>query len=143
MSSLLLWQPGLWTLKWINGEVIICDIIITYTDSLAPKMKIKKFSVLKSPFIYKKHWAQYEIRTHSRILPVSLSVGMYVCTYFIFQINRITGRTADIFLEYIQRNLPEGVNMIVQKVSRICIITKELLLLVLTGTFGDVTKIIS
>ena len=47
--------------------------------SLAPKMKIKKFSVLKSPFIYKKHWAQYEIRTHSRILPVSLSVGVFVC----------------------------------------------------------------
>jgi len=41
-------------------------------------MKIKKFSLLKSPFIYKKHWAQYEIRTHSRILPVSLSVCLSI-----------------------------------------------------------------
>ncbi|XP_065920416.1 small ribosomal subunit protein uS10m-like [Dysidea avara] len=72
---------------------------IEMARSLAPKMKVKKFSLLKSPFIYKKHWAQYEIRTHSRILPIK----------------KITGRTADIFLEYIQRNLPEGVNMMVEK----------------------------
>lgn len=82
-------------------------------------MKIKKFSVLKSPFIYKKHWAQYEIRTHSRILPVSLSVSVFVCCVLMehLQVTRITGRTADIFLEYIQRNLPEGVNMMVEKVQ--------------------------
>ena len=57
------------------------------------------------------------------------------------QITRITGRTADIFLEYIQRNLPEGVNMIVQKVIQW--FTKELLLPVITGAAGDVTKVVS
>ena len=58
------------------------------------------------------------------------------------QITRITGRPADIFLEYIQRNLPEGVNMIVQKVIQW--FTKELLILpVITGAAGDVTKVVS
>ncbi|XP_064403101.1 small ribosomal subunit protein uS10m-like [Halichondria panicea] len=57
--------------------------------------RIQKFTVLKSPHIYKKHRVQYEIRTHARLM----------------QVKRITGTTADIFLEYIQRNLPEGVNM--------------------------------
>ena len=34
-----------------------------------------------------------------------------------FQIKQITGTTADVFLEYIQRNLPEGVTMSVYQVS--------------------------
>ena len=102
-------------IKFITNNTS-CAIL---SNSLAPKMKIKKFSVLKSPFIYKKHWAQYEIRTHSRILPVSLSVSVFVCWVHVehLQVTRITGRTADIFLEYIQRNLPEGVNMMVEKVE--------------------------
>lgn len=38
-------------------------------------------------------------------------------TYFRFmQFHRLTGSTADTFLEYIQRNLPEGVAMKVTKV---------------------------
>lgn len=57
--------------------------------------RIQKFTVLKSPHIYKKHRVQYEIRTHSRLM----------------QVKHITGTTADIFLEYIQRNLPEGIDM--------------------------------
>ena len=32
------------------------------------------------------------------------------------QVKYITGTTADIFLEYIQRNLPEGVDMSVNQV---------------------------
>ena len=35
------------------------------------------------------------------------------------QIKKITGTTADVFLEYIQRNLPEGVTMSVYQVSRV------------------------
>ena len=47
----------------------------------------------------------------------------------------------DIFLEYIQHNLPEGVSVIVQKVMQF---TKELLLLsVFAEVAGDVTKAIS
>jgi len=60
---------------------------------------IEKRTLLKSPHIYKKHRVQYEVRTHGRLI----------------QIRRITGTTADIFLEYIQRNLPAGVSMNVEQ----------------------------
>lgn len=36
---------------------------------------------------------------------------------FPVQVKQLTGTTADIFLEYIQRNLPEGVSMSVYQVS--------------------------
>ncbi|EDV23686.1 uncharacterized protein TRIADDRAFT_57137 [Trichoplax adhaerens] len=62
--------------------------------------KIQKFTVLKSPHIFKKHRTQYEVRTHSRILKV----------------RNLTAKTADIYLEYIQRNIPEGVAMTVFEV---------------------------
>ena len=42
----------------------------------------------------------------------------------IFQIKEITGTTADVFLEYIQRNLPEGVTMSVYQVKYNKIILK-------------------
>lgn len=62
--------------------------------------RIQKFTVLKSAHIFKKHRVQYEIRTHARLV----------------QIKKITGTTADVYLEYIQRNLPEGVSMSVYQV---------------------------
>lgn len=68
---------------------------------IALPTRIQKFTVLKSPHIYKKHRVQYEIRTHSRIM----------------EAKEITGTTSDVFLEYIQRNLPEGVSMSVYQVS--------------------------
>ena len=34
-----------------------------------------------------------------------------------FQIRQVTGSSADIFLEYIQRNLPEGVSMSVEEME--------------------------
>ena len=34
----------------------------------------------------------------------------------LMQVKKITGTTADIFLEYVQRNLPEGVSMAVYQV---------------------------
>ena len=35
--------------------------------------------------------------------------------YFMtWQLHRLTGETSDVFLEYIQRNLPEGVSMSVE-----------------------------
>lgn len=37
-----------------------------------------------------------------------------------FQFKHLTGSTADILLEYIQRNLPEGVAMKVTRVSEKC-----------------------
>jgi small subunit ribosomal protein S10 len=80
-----------------------CRYVITAGNALGVNIggrvalptRIQKFTVLKSPHIYKKHRVQYEIRTHSRLM----------------QVKHITGTTADLFLEYIQRNLPEGVDM--------------------------------
>lgn len=68
---------------------------------LALPTRIQKFTVLKSVHIFKKHRVQYEVRTHMRLM----------------QAKEITGTTADIFLEYIQRNLPEGVSMTVSQVK--------------------------
>uniref|UniRef100_A0A183S8U2 Small ribosomal subunit protein uS10m n=1 Tax=Schistocephalus solidus TaxID=70667 RepID=A0A183S8U2_SCHSO len=55
-----------------------------------------RLSLNKSPFIHKKHQRQYEFRTY---------------------IPHVTGCTASVFLEYIQRNLPAGVHMAVTHVS--------------------------
>lgn len=37
-------------------------------------------------------------------------------TLFLFQLKHLTGSTANVYLEYIQRNLPEGVAIEVKKV---------------------------
>ncbi|XP_065833358.1 small ribosomal subunit protein uS10m-like [Oscarella lobularis] len=71
----------------------LLDVDISGKISLPTQTK--KFTLLKSSFIFKKHRVQYELRTHSRML----------------QIKNITGVSADVFLEYLQRNLPAGVNM--------------------------------
>jgi small subunit ribosomal protein S10 len=56
---------------------------------------------LKSVHIYKKHRVQYETRT-----------------YFSFiQYKYLTGSTADTLLEYVERNLPEGVALKATKVE--------------------------
>ncbi|KAK7476251.1 hypothetical protein BaRGS_00032527 [Batillaria attramentaria] len=64
-----------------------------------PPKVITRFSILKSVHIYAKHMVQYEQRTH----------------YNVFELKHLTGSTADTFLEYIQRNLPEGMAMKVTK----------------------------
>nr|CAG4641302.1 EOG090X0GP9 [Eulimnadia texana] len=64
-----------------------------------PKPRHDRLTVLKSVHIYKKHRVQYEVRTYFR--------------YMTFL--KLTGSTSDTFLEYIQRNLPEGVGMKVTK----------------------------
>jgi small subunit ribosomal protein S10 len=58
-------------------------------------------TLLKSVHIYKKHRVQYEIRTYFRFM----------------QFNKLTGSTLDTFLEYIERNLPEGVALKVAKME--------------------------
>uniref|UniRef100_A0A8D0DYI6 Small ribosomal subunit protein uS10m n=1 Tax=Salvator merianae TaxID=96440 RepID=A0A8D0DYI6_SALMN len=64
-----------------------------------PPKKIERFTLLKSVHIYKKHRVQYEMRTHYRYI----------------ELKHLTGSTASVYLEYIQRNLPEGVAMEVKK----------------------------
>ncbi|XP_004624198.2 28S ribosomal protein S10, mitochondrial isoform X2 [Octodon degus] len=64
-----------------------------------PPRKIERFTLLKSVHIFKKHRVQYEMRTLYRRL----------------ELQHLTGCTANVYLEYIQRNLPEGVAMEVTK----------------------------
>ncbi|XP_016046631.1 small ribosomal subunit protein uS10m isoform X2 [Erinaceus europaeus] len=64
-----------------------------------PPKKIERFTLLKSVHIFKKHRVQYEMRT------------LYRC----LELEHLTGSTANVYLEYIQRNLPEGVAMEVTK----------------------------
>ncbi|XP_031557845.1 28S ribosomal protein S10, mitochondrial-like [Actinia tenebrosa] len=78
---------------FVTRAANILNIDISKTI-LLPTRK-ERYTLLKSPHIYKKHRAQYEIRTHSRLL----------------QLRNITAETSDVFLEYIQRNLPEGISM--------------------------------
>ncbi|RXN08226.1 28S ribosomal mitochondrial [Labeo rohita] len=66
----------------------------------APK-HIDKLTLLKSVHIFKKHRVQYEMRTHYRCIEIS----------------GVTGSSARVYLEYIQRNLPEGVAMEVTKTA--------------------------
>uniref|UniRef100_A0A8C6ZJC9 Small ribosomal subunit protein uS10m n=1 Tax=Nothoprocta perdicaria TaxID=30464 RepID=A0A8C6ZJC9_NOTPE len=66
-----------------------------------PPKTIERFTLLKSVHIFKKHRVQYEMRTH------------YLC----LELKHVTGSTAAVYLEYVQRNLPEGVAMEVKKVS--------------------------
>ncbi|KAK0078325.1 hypothetical protein PV325_002677 [Microctonus aethiopoides] len=73
---------------------------ITVGRNSTPKQhSVERFTVLKSAFVHKKHRVQYEFRTYYRHLDFL----------------RLTGSTADTLLEYLQRNLPEGVAMKVTK----------------------------
>ncbi|XP_022088998.1 probable 28S ribosomal protein S10, mitochondrial [Acanthaster planci] len=75
------------------------ELGVTLHSVSKPLRKIERLTLLKSRHIYKKHRVQYEIRTHFRIL----------------EFKHITGSTADVFLEYVERNLPEGVALKVTK----------------------------
>lgn len=61
----------------------------------------ERFTVLKSVHVNKKHRVQYEYRTYFSFL----------------QYSKLTGSTANTLLEYIQRNLPEGVALKATKVE--------------------------
>ncbi|XP_014229039.1 28S ribosomal protein S10, mitochondrial [Trichogramma pretiosum] len=75
---------------------------ITVGENYAPrKANHQRWTVLKSKHVHKKHRVQYEMRTYYRFL----------------NFLKLTGSTADTFLEYIQRNLPEGVAMKVTMVE--------------------------
>ncbi|GAB1865397.1 Small ribosomal subunit protein uS10m [Camponotus japonicus] len=75
---------------------------INVCRNTAPHKAIhERWTVLKSAHVHKKHRVQYEIRTY----------------YHYLDFLKLTGSTADTFLEYLQRNLPEGVAMKVTKVE--------------------------
>ncbi|XP_076763135.1 mitochondrial ribosomal protein S10 [Xylocopa sonorina] len=78
------------------------NLDINIARHFAPRKAVhERETVLKAVHVQKKHRVQYETRTYYR--------------YFDFF--HLTGSTADTFLEYIQRNLPEGVAMKVTKVE--------------------------
>ncbi|XP_070705760.1 small ribosomal subunit protein uS10m [Pempheris klunzingeri] len=77
------------------------ELGITVNKVYEPPKDTERFTVLKSVHIFKKHRVQYEMRTHYRCIELS----------------HITGSTAQVYLEYIQRNLPEGVAMAVTKTA--------------------------
>lgn len=61
--------------------------------------------LLKSVHIYKKHRVHYEIRTYFRFM----------------HFHKLTGSTLATYLEYIERNLPEGVAMKATRVERLAL----------------------
>ncbi|GAB6024463.1 28S ribosomal protein S10, mitochondrial, partial [Chamberlinius hualienensis] len=75
---------------------------ITINKTWIPRPHFLRRVVLKSIHIYKKHQVHYEFRTYFRVI----------------EMKHLTGSTADTYMEYIQRNLPEGVSM---KVTRTAI----------------------
>ncbi|XP_062860452.1 small ribosomal subunit protein uS10m [Trichomycterus rosablanca] len=77
------------------------ELGLTLDKVFEPPKNIERLTLLKSVHIFKKHRVQYEMRTHYRCI----------------EITRITGSTAHVYLEYIQRNLPEGVAMKVTKTA--------------------------
>nr|XP_057913219.1 probable 28S ribosomal protein S10, mitochondrial [Doryrhamphus excisus] len=77
------------------------ELDITVSNVFEPPKDIERLTVLKSVHIFKKHRVQYEMRTHYRCIELA----------------HLTGSTARVYLEYIQRNLPESVAMQVTKVA--------------------------
>ncbi|XP_060686860.1 small ribosomal subunit protein uS10m [Hemiscyllium ocellatum] len=75
------------------------ELNITVDKVYEPVKKIDRMTLLKSVHIFKKHRVQYEMRTYYRCI----------------EIKHLTGSSANVYLEYIQRNLPEGVAMEVTK----------------------------
>ncbi|XP_008276864.1 small ribosomal subunit protein uS10m isoform X2 [Stegastes partitus] len=77
------------------------ELGITVGKVFEPQKDIERVTLLKSVHIFKNHRVQYEMRTHFRCIELS----------------HITGSTAKVYLEYVQRNLPEGVAMEVTKTA--------------------------
>ncbi|KAM3603544.1 uncharacterized protein V6R79_024348 [Siganus canaliculatus] len=77
------------------------ELNITVSKVFEPAKDVERLTLLKSVHIFKKHRVQYEMRTHFRCIELS----------------HLTGSTAQVYLEYIQRNLPEGVAMEVSKTA--------------------------
>ncbi|XP_029449152.1 28S ribosomal protein S10, mitochondrial isoform X1 [Rhinatrema bivittatum] len=96
------------------------ELGITIGNVYEPPRKIERLTLLKSIHIYKKHRVQYEMRTHYRCLELKIS-AQYSMRYMQMSateralLKHLTGSTADVYLEYIQRNLPEGVALEIKK----------------------------
>lgn len=72
---------------------------IKYLKTETPFRTIKRRTLLASRFVKKKYRVQYELRTHYRNLLFT----------------NLTGSTLSTYLEYVERNIPEGVHFIAEK----------------------------
>ena len=85
--------------SWFAGTAAK-ELNIPVVNSWAPEEPHKHLkTLLKAAYVNKKHRVQYEMRTY----------------YHFMTLKNMTGSTADTYLEYVQRNLPEGVSMKVVK----------------------------
>lgn len=75
------------------------NLDVDYLKTDTPWRTIKRRTLLASRHVHKKYRVQYEIRSYYRNL--------------LFK--NLTGSTLETFLEYVERNLPEGVMLIVEK----------------------------
>ncbi|CAG2158357.1 unnamed protein product [Oppiella nova] len=74
---------------------------VTISRTWEPFRYIYRRTILRSAFVKKKYRVQYEMRTYFRNV----------------EFKHMTGSTADTLLEYIERNLPEGVALKVYKTA--------------------------
>lgn len=65
------------------------------------KAEKERYTLLRSAAMHKKHRVQYEIRTYFKFL----------------HLHKLTGSTLSTYLEYIERNLPEGVALKTTKIE--------------------------
>lgn len=75
------------------------NLDIEYVKTEEPFRVIKRRTLLASRHVHKKYRVQYELRSYFRNL----------------MFRNLTGSTADTFLEYVERNAPEGVLLIIEK----------------------------
>jgi len=81
--------------SWFLGTAAR-ELGVKVEKSWAPEEPHKeRKTLLKAAYVNKKHRVQYEMRTYFHFLTLK----------------HMTGSTADTYLEYTQRNLPEGVSM--------------------------------
>lgn len=92
-------QPAvLKSYAWFLEEVArILDVGVIVSEGEEDPHKVRK-TLLKPVFAHSKHRVQYEMRTY----------------YWLIQLSQLTQSTRDTYLEYVQRNLPEGVSMVVR-----------------------------
>ena len=69
--------------------------ISTISDAIRLPTKIKKYTVLRSPFIDKKSREQFETRTHSRLLVIE----------------NTDKNTLNKFISFLNKNVPVGVSV--------------------------------
>ena len=85
--------------KFIKLATQGLDLSENLVNIETPTRFIERWTILKSKFVKKKHFRQYEMRTHFKV----------------YRFENLTGSTCSTLLEYFQRNLPEGVSMYVYK----------------------------